>query len=79
MIANDMSTLRASLLCGLGIGIIPRAYVDEDIALGHLDLLQMDLSPVPSVIHAVHLGRHGMRAAVRQLLDSLKASAKQLA
>jgi len=79
LIADDMSTLRASLLDGLGVGIIPRAYVDEDIALGRLDLLQMDLTPVQSVIHAVHLGRHGMRPAVRQLLDCLKASAKRLA
>lgn len=79
LIADDMPTFRASLLDGLGIGIIPRIYVDEDIALGRLDLLQMDLAPIQSVIHAVHLGRQGMRPAVRQLLDWLKASAKRMA
>ena len=78
LIVDEMATLRASLLDGLGIGIIPRTYVDEDIALGRLDLLQMDLHPIESVIHAVHLGRNGMRPAVRQLLDCLKASAKRL-
>ncbi len=79
LIADDMPTLHASLLNGLGMGIIPRTYVEEDIALGRLDLLQMDLRPIPSVIHAVHLGRQGMRPAVRQLLDWLKVSAKRLA
>ena len=79
LIADDMSTLRASLLNGVGIAIIPRRYVDEDIALGRLELLQMDLNPIQSVIHAVHLGRQGMRPAVRQLLDCLKVSAKRLA
>jgi len=79
LIADDMSTLHASLLDGLGMGIIPRRYVEEDIALGRLNLLQMDLRPIQSVIHAVHLGRQGMRPAVRQLLDWLKVSAKRLA
>jgi len=78
LIADDISTLHASLLEGLGMGIIPRTYVEEDIALGRLDLLNMDLRPMQSVIHAVHLGRHGMRPAVSQLLDWLKASAKRL-
>lgn len=46
--------------------------------IGRLDVLNLDLAPMPSVIHAVHLGRHGMRPAVAQLLDWLKVSAKRL-
>jgi len=78
LIADDISTLHASLLEGLGMGIIPRTYVEEDVALGRLDRVDMDLAPMQSVIHAVHLGRHGMRPAVGQLLDWLKAKAKRL-
>ena len=78
LIADDISTLHAALLEGLGMGVIPRTYVEEDIALGRLDLLEMDLKPMQSVIHAVHLGRHGMRPAVAQLLDWLKSSVKRL-
>jgi type IV secretion system T-DNA border endonuclease VirD2 len=48
------------------------------IAIGRLDVLNLDLAPMPSVIHAVHLGRHGMHLAVAQLPDWLKASAKRL-
>lgn len=79
LIADDISILRASILEGLGIGIVPRVYVEDDLALGRLDLVNLDLSPTQSVIHAVHLGRHGMRPAVGQLLDWLKAAAKKLA
>lgn len=78
LIADDMASLRASVLEGIGMAIIPRIYVEEDIALGRLDLVQMDIRPMQSVIHAVHLGRRGMRPAVRQLLDWLKTSAKRL-
>lgn len=74
LIANDIDALRSSVLDGLGMGLIPRSYVEEDLALGRLELVQLDLQPRKGVIHAVHLGRHGMRPAVRWLLDRIKGS-----
>lgn len=79
LIADDISILRASILEGLGMGIVPRTYVEDDLALGRLDLVNLDLRPTESIIHAVHLGRHGMRPAVAQLLDWLKGAAKRMA
>lgn len=78
LIVNDIATLHAALLDGMGLGVIPRTYVEEDIALGRLQLIETDLAPMVGIVHAVHLGRHGMRPAVRQLLDWLKRSAPPL-
>jgi DNA-binding transcriptional LysR family regulator len=69
---NDLTTLRQAVEQGIGMAIIPEIYVREAIDQGQLIEVGLDLHPPTSVIHAVHLGRKGMRPAVRHLLDWLK-------
>lgn len=76
LIVDDMAMLRNAALDKLGIIMIPQVYVNEDIALGRLIKLELDLKPFPSLVHAVHLGHRGMRPAVRHLLDWLKQVTK---
>lgn len=78
LIVDDMVMLRNAALNKLGIIMIPKIYVDEDIALGRLINLELDLKPFPSLVHAVHLGHRGMRPAVRHLLDWLKQATQHL-
>lgn len=78
LVVDDMQTLRNAALGGIGIAMIPKIYVEDDIAQGRLHELQVDLMPPPSVVHAVHLGRRGMRPAVRHLLDWLKEATRPL-
>lgn len=72
LMVDDMPAMRSAALKGLGIVLIPMVYVEQDIALGRLVKIDLDLSPAESYVHAVHLGQRGMRPAVRHLLDWLK-------
>ena len=78
LLVNDLSTLRQAVDQGIGMAIIPDIYVREAIDQGKLIEVVLDLQPPTSVIHAVHLGRKGMRPAVRHLLDWLKDVTEQL-
>lgn len=78
LMVNDLETLRDAVLQGIGIGMIPQVYVREDIAQGRMIEVALDLIPPTSTIHAVHLGRKGMRPAVRHLLDWLKGVTQHL-
>lgn len=72
LMVDDMPAMRSATLKGLGMVLIPLVYVEQDIALGRLVKIDLDLSPAESFVHAVHLGQRGMRPAVRHLLDWLK-------
>ena len=69
LIVDDMTMMRSAALNGLGMIMIPLIYVENDIALGRLMKLDLDLKSPKSMVHAVHLGQRGMRPAVRHLLD----------
>ncbi|QNP49225.1 LysR substrate-binding domain-containing protein [Diaphorobacter aerolatus] len=72
LLVNDLATLRQAALQGIGMAIIPEIYVRNAIDQGELIEVALDLQAPASIIHAVHLGRKGMRPAVRHLLDWLK-------
>ncbi|QXZ10998.1 hypothetical protein KUF54_07350 [Comamonas sp. Y33R10-2] len=78
LMVNDLTTLRDAALQGIGIAMIPEVYVREDVDQGRLMDIALDLKPPTSIIHAVHLGRRGMRPAVRHLLDWLKEVTQHL-
>lgn len=78
LIADDIDTLRDAALAGLGMALIPRIYVHEDLSLGRLVEVRTDVRAPISMIHAVHLGHRGMRPAVRHLLDWLKQATNHL-
>ena len=78
LLVNDLPTLRHAALQGIGMALIPEVYVRDDLAQGRLVEVALDLRPPTSTIHAVHLGRRGMRPAVRHLLDWLKEVTQHL-
>lgn len=78
LLVNDLPTLRQAALQGIGMALIPEVYVRDDLAQGRLVEVALDLRPPTSTIHAVHLGRRGMRPAVRHLLDWLKEVTQHL-
>lgn len=73
LIVDDMQMMRQAALNQLGLIMIPKIYVQEDVASGQLILIQHhDLFIPESLVHVVHLGHKGMRPAVRHLLNWLK-------
>lgn len=78
LLVNDITTLRQAALQGIGMAMIPEVYVRKEIDQGQLIEVALDLIPPTSTIHAVHLGRRGMRPAVRHLLDWLKEVTQHL-
>lgn len=78
LIVDDIVALRDAALCGLGMAMMPRTFVHDDISIGRLFEIESDLKAPDRVLHALHLGQHRMRPAVRQLLDWLKVAARHL-
>lgn len=79
LIADNVEMLCKSALAGMGMAMIPRISIENEIAAGRLHHLRFDEVPLTGIIHAVHLGNRGMRPAVRRLLDWLKNAAQKLA
>lgn len=75
---QDMAMLRQAALAGLGLAMMPRFLVAEDLAEGRLVEKSFALSAPTLRIHAVHLGVKHMRPALRVLLDDLKQAARHL-
>ncbi|MDQ2068240.1 LysR family transcriptional regulator [Xinfangfangia sp. CPCC 101601] len=71
---EDMAALRIAALRGLGIAMMPRIMVEDDLQAGRLVNIELDMRPPAGRIHAVHLGKKGMRPVVRHLLDWLAAA-----
>lgn len=73
LIVDDMEMMRQAALNQLGLIMIPKIYVQEDLALGRLIAIEHPEVFIPeSLVHAVHLGHKSMRPAVRHLLNWLK-------
>ena len=70
---DDLLTLRAAVLLGIGVAYMPALAVAEELKSGALIRLLPHLSTRSSVIHAVFPSRRGMIPAVRALLDFLAA------
>ena len=66
-----MAGLRLAALQGLGLALLPRVMVAQDLVAGRLTLASFDLRPPDGKIHALHTGKSGMRPLVRHFLDWL--------
>ena len=75
---EDMQMLRQAAVAGLGMALLPRILAAEDLAQGRLLPVDLDLRAPRGRIHAVHLGKKGMRPVVRHLLDHLAVGYGQL-
>lgn len=75
---DDIASLRLAATLGLGVAMLPREFVDEDLQTGRLQRLLPDLAAKPGLVHAIFPTRRGMVPAVRQLLDALVAGYEAL-
>jgi DNA-binding transcriptional LysR family regulator len=68
---DDFSSLRMAAMHGVGVTMLPREFVDDDLRTGRLQLLLPNLASKAGLVHAIFPTRRGMVPAVRQLLDAL--------
>lgn len=70
-IADDLLTLKAAVLQGVGMTVIPDYMCSESLANGRLREVLPGWRPPPGILHAVFPSRRGMIPAVRAFLDYL--------
>ncbi|MBB2971767.1 LysR family transcriptional regulator [Mesorhizobium sp. RMAD-H1] len=63
--------VRDALLAGFGLSLIPRLYVEDDIARGRLTTVLDDWVPVETSIYAVYPSRQYVLPKVRAFIDFL--------
>jgi DNA-binding transcriptional LysR family regulator len=71
---DDLLTLRAAAMQGIGVACMPVLAVADELEAGRLIRLLPQLSARSGIIHAVFPSRRGMIPAVRALLDFLAAA-----
>lgn len=69
LVTDDMATLRAAAIEGLGIVQLPTLLIWPDIQAGRLIHVLPDWRPPTAIVHAVFPSRRGLLPAVRALLD----------
>lgn len=75
---DDMTSLRKAAMLGLGVAMLPRDLVEEELRTGRLQRVLPNLSSRTALVHAIFPTRRGMVPAVRQLLDALVAGFAQM-
>jgi DNA-binding transcriptional LysR family regulator len=75
---DDLASLRAAALTGIGVALLPRELVRDDLRSGRLLHVLPELATRPGLIHAIFPTRRGMVPAVRELLDALVAGFDEL-
>ena len=73
---DDLFTLRRAALQGVGVVLVPRLLVANDLEGGALIRLLPSLKAHVGIVHAVFPSRRGMVPAVRALLDLLSESVR---
>ncbi|WMD20052.1 LysR family transcriptional regulator [Achromobacter seleniivolatilans] len=63
--------VRDALRAGFGVSLVPRVYVQEDLAGGALQAVLQDWTPVQTFVYAVYPSRRHMVAKVRAFVDFL--------
>lgn len=71
MATDDLASLRTAALQGLGVTMLPREFVEDDLQQGRLRQLLPQLAAKSGLVHAIFPTRRGMVPAVRHLLDAL--------
>ena len=63
--------MRDALRAGFGLSLVPRVYVQDDLASGALRAVLDDWRPVQTDIYVVYPSRRHMVAKVRAFIDFL--------
>ncbi|WP_137893623.1 LysR family transcriptional regulator [Ramlibacter sp. 2FC] len=70
-VADDLLTLKFSVLSGVGICVLPDYLCEHELADGRLVEVLPGWAPTPGLVHAVYASRRGLVPAVRHFLDYL--------
>ncbi|MES2940985.1 MAG: LysR family transcriptional regulator [Pseudomonadota bacterium] len=70
-VADDIITLKAAVMEGVGIYVLPDYLCSESLASGRLMEVLPGWAPAQGVVHAVFPSRRGLLPAVRRFLDFL--------
>jgi len=71
IVTDDMATLRAAAIEGLGVVQLPTLLICSDIQAGRLVHVLPSWRPPAGIVHAVFPSRRGLLPSVRALLDFL--------
>ncbi|OUM02886.1 LysR family transcriptional regulator [Variovorax sp. JS1663] len=70
-LADDLLTLKAAVVEGVGASILPDYMCKEDLAAGRLVEVLPGWGPAPGILHAVFPSRRALVPAIRRLIDYL--------
>jgi DNA-binding transcriptional LysR family regulator len=68
-LADDLLTLKAAVVEGVGVSVLPDYMCQEDLASGRLVEVLPGWGPPPGILHAVFPQRRALVPAIRQLID----------
>jgi len=71
LVSHDMGALRQAALAGVGVVMLPRYMLREEMIRGRLEEVLPGWSPPCGVVHAVFPSRRGLVPVVRAFLDAL--------
>ncbi|MDB5977683.1 MAG: Transcriptional regulator [Nevskia sp.] len=71
MATDDLASLMIAAHHGIGVTMLPKEFIENDLRSGKLQLLLPHLAAKAGLVHAIFPTRRGMVSAVRQLLDAL--------
>ncbi|MCG2580523.1 MAG: LysR family transcriptional regulator [Marinobacter sp.] len=72
--ADNSLVLADAAKAGLGIALVPRAYVQQELVRGELRELHLDARPIPRSIYAVYSDRKYLPKRARLFTEFLKAA-----
>lgn len=71
LVSDDMIALRTAAVAGVGVLMLPRMMMTDELSRGTLRPLLQDWQPRHGIVHAVFPSRRGLLPAVRALIDHL--------
>jgi len=71
LVCHDFVVLRAAVLSGLGIALLPETVVRADLANGKLERMLPGWNLPQGIVHAVFPSRRGLLPSVRAFIDFL--------
>lgn len=74
LVADNSLLLVDAAVAGLGIALVPRAYIEQELADGKLQELDLDARPAQRSIYAVYSDRHYMPRRARLFIDFLRTN-----
>jgi DNA-binding transcriptional LysR family regulator len=78
LVTDDMIALRTAAIAGVGVVLLPRMMIADEVKQGKLAVLMPEWTPEGGTIHAVFSSRRWLLPSVRALIDFLAKQFEQL-